>query len=139
MSLIGRAGPEWQFAVEWTKVREFAIATRAPCTEGENMPVPLTFPIYATNAFGMLAELLYLDHRRLLHGEQEYEYRRPLRIGDRLLCRTQIVEDYRKEGKRGGAMRFIVLQTEMRDQESGEVVVIGRTTAIETGANRGRE
>jgi hypothetical protein len=55
-----------------------------------------------------------------------------LRAGDRLRCRARVVEDYVKEGKRGGRMRFVVCETEMRDPATGVVVVRERATAIET-------
>lgn len=67
------------------------------------MPVPPTFPIIFTTPFleVLLVDLLKLDRSRVLHGEQEYVYRRPLRIGDRIVARSRIAEDYEKVGKRG--------------------------------------
>ena len=132
MSLVGRTGSKWRFPVEWTKVREFARAVHDDHAEAEEIPVPPTFPTYGTQAFETLDYLAELDLRRVLHGEQECEYRRPLRVGDRLVCQTRIVEDYMKEGRRGGKMRFIVAECEMRDERSGELVVRARTTVIET-------
>jgi acyl-coenzyme A thioesterase PaaI-like protein len=69
--------------------------------------------------------------RRVLHGEQEFEYLRPLRAGDVLTATSRIVDEYEKEGKRGGTMRFVVSETEFRDQ-SGEVVAYSRGTSIVT-------
>ena len=73
-----------------------------------------------------------MDLRRVLHGEQEYEYVRPLRAGDVLTSQTQLKEEYEKEGKRGGTMRFVVSETVFRDQ-AGEIVAYSRSTTIETG------
>ena len=82
---------------------EFARAIGEDHAEGEDMPVPPTFPIIFTTPFleVLLVDLLKLDRSRVLHGEQEYVYRRPLRIGDRIVARSRIAEDYEKVGKRG--------------------------------------
>lgn len=124
---------EWEFAVEAGKLREFA---RAVHDDHRDASAPPTFPVYVTAAYveRLVVEILKLDRRRTVHGEQEYEYLRPLRAGDRLRCRARVVEDYVKEGKRGGRMRFVVCETEMRDAATGELVVRERATAIETAA-----
>ncbi len=132
--LIGRTGPPWRFPVEWSKVWEFARAVHDDQREGPNLPVPPTFPAYGLSAFETLfaSAEAGLDMRRVLHAEEEYDYLRPLRIGDVLICQTRIVEDYRREGRRGGTLRFLVTETEMRDERSGELVVRSRTTMAET-------
>lgn len=71
---------------------------------------------------------LNLDHRRMLHGEQEFIYHRQIRLGDRLFCKTKIADIYEREGK-SGPMQFLVLDTEMRD-EMGELVVVSRMKII---------
>ena len=135
MSLIGRSAPEFRFEIERSKVREFARAVYDEHAGEEFPPVPPTFPIYGVAAFepDFLFRVLGLDRKRLLNGGQEYEYARPLRIGDRLICRPRVVEDYHKTGRRGGRMRFVVIEIEMRDEASGETVVVSRSTVIETG------
>jgi hypothetical protein len=126
----------WEFAVEAGKVREFARAVHDDGAGGEALVAPPTFPIVLSADFveRLIVDELKLDRRRVVHGEQEYEYLRPLRAGDRLACRARVVEDFVKEGKRGGRMRFIVCETEMRDAATGELVVRERSTAIETAA-----
>jgi acyl dehydratase len=100
----------------------------------EPLLAPPTFPIVPSADFveRLIADELKLDRRRVVHGEQEYEYLRPLKPGDRLVCRARVVDDFVKEGKRGGRMRFIVCETEMRDAVTGDVLVRERSTAIET-------
>jgi acyl dehydratase len=71
------------------------------------------------------------DMRRVLHGEQEFEYVRPLRAGDVLTATSRVVDSYEKEGKRGGTMQFVVTETEFKDQ-SGETVAYSRGTSIVT-------
>jgi len=133
-ALIGRTGPPWRFPVEWSKVWEFARAVHDPHREGPDLPVPPTFPAYGLSAFETLfaSTEAGLDLRRVLHSEEEYEYQRPLRIGDVLICQTRIVDDYRREGRRGGTLRFLVTETEMREERTGELVVRSRTTMVET-------
>ena len=71
--------------------------------------------------------------RRVLHGEQEYEYVRPLRAGDVLTTESHVKEQYEKEGKRGGKMQFVVTETVFKDAKTGEIVAYGRSTTIQTG------
>jgi acyl dehydratase len=71
------------------------------------------------------------DMRRVLHGEQEFEYVRPLRAGDVLTAESSLKDRYEKEGKRGGTMTFTVTETVFKDQ-SGEVVAYSRGTSIVT-------
>jgi len=121
---------EWSVAVEPWKVADFA---RAVGDDHPTVPPP-TFPVVLTAAFieRLVRELLPVDRSRTVHGEQEYEYRRPLRVGDRLRCRARIVSDTTKQGRRGGAMRLIVTEIEMADEASGEIVGWERSTSVET-------
>jgi acyl-coenzyme A thioesterase PaaI-like protein len=72
-----------------------------------------------------------MDMRRVLHGEQEFEYVRPLRAGDVLTAETRVKDQYEKEGKRGGTMKFVVTETVFRDPQ-GEAVAYSRGTSILT-------
>ena len=129
-------GTEW--VVERGKIWEFA---RACLNSGDayNAPdaiAPPTFPrtlaFWASARGGERAGRGGMDLRRVLHGEQEYEYVRPVRAGDVLTATSRVKDSYEKEGRRGGTMRFVITETEFRDQ-SGEVVAYSRSTTIETG------
>lgn len=130
--MVGRGGPEYEFVVEAGKVREFATAVRSP-RAGEQ--VPTTFPAYAASALETfdVVEAAGLDIRRVLHGEQAYDYARPLRVGNRLRCSSTVTSDEVKQGRRGGSMRVLTLATEMVDATTGELVVTCRARVIETG------
>ncbi|HEX8969514.1 MAG TPA: MaoC family dehydratase N-terminal domain-containing protein [Chloroflexota bacterium] len=134
-SAVGLQGAPWRFPVEWTKVWEFARSV-AEDHVGDQMPVPPTFPAYGLCAFETMygSAAARLDMHRVLHAEEHYRYLRPLRIGDRLRCQTRVVEDYRKQGRRGGTMRFIVTETEMRDEQTDALVVVTRTTMVQLHA-----
>lgn len=139
----GKAGPgrvmteiiaEWEHPVEWGKVRELARAVQDRHSEAADLVPPPTFPVVLNADFieRMIVDRLKLDRTRTVHGEQEYEYRRPLRIGERVRCRARIASDTTKEGKRGGRMRLVVSEIEMTNALTGEVIGYERSTAIET-------
>ena len=72
-------------------------------------------------------EDLGLDFSRLVHGDQEYEWLRPIRVGDVLVVESTI-ESIRFKG----GHEFLTLRTEMHD-EAGDMVVIARTGLIVRG------
>jgi len=76
-------------------------------------------------------ELAELDPRYSLHGAQEFVFERPVCAGDVLRSEPGEVKSYTKEGRRGGTMKFVEVETLYRDQQ-GEIVVRSRTTAIQT-------
>ena len=134
------------FEVEGGKVEEFARAVKddnpahrsqeAAAEQGfDRVPAPLTyarvssFPRYrAVDGRG-----IDLGFRReySIHGEQAYEFERPLQVGDVLTGTTTLTDVYQRDGSRGGTMTFAVLETEYRD-ENDELVLVDRATAIET-------
>ncbi|MDI6753489.1 MAG: MaoC family dehydratase N-terminal domain-containing protein [Thermodesulfobacteriota bacterium] len=142
--LIGKEFPFFDMPVEWGKIREFAMAigddnpiysdpAYAAKTEFGDILAPPTFT--ATKAFWRkgesLSELAGLDPYFRLHGEEEYEYFRPILAGDVLTCKSKIAEAYERVGKRGGKMTFIVLEFAFYNQKV-EKVLISRTTTIHT-------
>jgi peroxisomal enoyl-CoA hydratase 2 len=70
--------------------------------------------------------------RRILHGEQEFEFYKPILVGDVLTGTARIANVFEKEGGRGGKMSFLVMEIEYKNQK-GEKVAISRSTLIETG------
>lgn len=87
--------------------------------------VPPTYLI----ALGNGGELpIQLDYRRMLHGEQEFLYHRPVRFGEQLECTMSVADLYEREGK-SGPMQFLVLDTEMKD-EQGALAAVSRNTII---------
>src|SRR5256885_11475412 len=80
---------EWIHPIEWGKVREFARAVHDDHPESE--AAPPTFPVVLNADFieTLVSDILKLDRQRTVHGEQEYEYRRPLRVGETVRCRSE--------------------------------------------------
>ncbi len=75
---------------------------------------------------------LPFDLKRVLHGEQEFEFLAPIHVGDVLTVVSTIVDMYEKPGKRGGTMTFAVTETEYRKQD-GSAGRPRRAVGIETG------
>jgi N-terminal half of MaoC dehydratase len=125
--------PAWEFAVEQGKVREFGAAVHDEFAGASPPSPPPTFPICATAEYvtRLIVEQLKLDRRYVVHGEHEYEYFRPLRVGDRLTCRARITQDFVKSRPLGGHLRFIITETEMHDAATGELAVRERATSIQ--------
>jgi acyl dehydratase len=68
---------------------------------------------------------------RLLHGEQRFEYHRPMHPGMKLRVTTKPGKTWTKEGKRGGSLRFTETVSEYRD-EKGELVVTATSVGVLT-------
>jgi len=136
-SLIGVWGPEGTMRIELGKIREFAKAVKDPnpiYTDAGSAIAPPTFLMTIAHWIGDLGQTrsaVKLDYRRLLHGEQEFEYVKPIRPGDVLTFRSRTKDVFEKDGKRGGKMLFVIGETEYKNQR-GEVVAYTRNTAIET-------
>jgi acyl dehydratase len=65
----------------------------------------------------------------ILHGEQEFEYHRPIVVGDVLVGEGEVVDVYEKESK-GKTMTFLVTETRYRDDRTGEPVLTTRFNLI---------
>ena len=106
-----------------------AAARRGPF--GEIVASP-TYPIaFMTQAMagGMDTFLeLGLNFMTLIHGEQEFEYVRPIRAGETLTLTGRIADVYEKTGS-SGTLDFVVLETEACDT-GGQPVFFSRNTLI---------
>jgi len=123
--LIGRESEVVVFEVERGAIRKFADAVQdqtPACVRGD--VAPPTFP----TTFRMTIPGVTFDLARVLHGAQEYRYKRPLRAGDRVRCRVRVADVYRRQG-RLGEMTFLILAMDGTD-EAGSPLFTGTTTAI---------
>jgi acyl dehydratase len=75
----------------------------------------------------VLDQELGLDYTRVVHGEQAYEWRRPVVVGDVLSAMPRIADIYAK-----GPNEFLVIEAEITDA-NGDVVVVGRSTLLSRG------
>ena len=121
-SAAGKTYPATTFTVDPQRVAAFRKIFEGP--EG----VPVTF--VTTAEFAVMPQIvadpeLALDFSRVLHGNQEYEFRRPLQEGETLevRCRLGSIRVL-------GGNAFLVLVTELVEP-GGDVVCTARSTLVE--------
>lgn len=140
---LGKTGKPITIHIEYGKVREFAKSIKDPNPiyydpeyakkeVGEVMAPPTFLITLAHWDDGEGRPRVQMDLRRVLHGEQEFEYLKPIYAGDVLTAVTQVSDVYEKAGSRGGTMTFVIMETEYKNQR-GDLVARTRSTTIETG------
>lgn len=158
-SVIGRSTGSVRVVIERAPVSVFASAlldddpvyqdASAAAEAGfERQPVPPTFPfvmaywgahpeMQASTATdvdgdGVMADVfspLLRDGGLLLHGEQEFEYVAPVRVGDVLSGTGRVLDVYEKETS-SSRMTFVVTETEWTNDETGETAVVARSNTL---------
>lgn len=78
---------------------------------------PIAFMIQAMAGGADAFQELGLNFATLVHGEQEFEYVRPIRAGETLTLTGRIADVYEKRSSGGGILDFVVLETEATDAE----------------------
>ena len=129
---IGHVFEPFEVAVEAGRLRFFAKATgqqdlvysqldAAKAAGFPNLPVPPTF-FKCLESEGprpaQMRELLAIDFRYVLHGEQHFTYHRMAFAGDVLRFQQRVADIY---AKKGGALEFVVSETTAHNQR-GELV-----------------
>ncbi|MEQ1955588.1 FAS1-like dehydratase domain-containing protein [Mesorhizobium yinganensis] len=135
MIRVGDVLEEWEFQVEAGKLREFARAVQDEHANGSPIAPP-TFPVVISADFveRLVTTILDLDRSRTVHGEQTYEYFRPIVAGEMLRCRAKLIGDETKTGKRGGAMRIVMTEVEFVSMADGMLVCRETMASIEKSA-----
>jgi acyl dehydratase len=147
-SMKGRDLGQVSFPIERGKLREFARSLHdddpvwhdpeaATAAGFDGVPTPPTITVLSAHWSdgGLIGHALTLglDVRRLLHGESSWTYGAPVRAGDELTASTHVADVATREGKRGGTMTLVTVETAFVNQR-GERVALLRDTMIETGA-----
>lgn len=141
---IGHTMPTYSAAVEKGRLRFFAKAigqtdpiytdeAAAKAAGHPALPVPPTFLFCLEMESpdpAALRNLLGLDYRRLLHGEQGFTYHRMAYAGDVLTFEQRIEDIY---DKKGGALEFVVRKTRVTNQR-GEHVADLRSVTVQRSA-----
>jgi acyl dehydratase len=144
-SLVGKEYAPLELAVEREHVTRFAEAIgedapvflNAEAARAAGYPEQLAPPTFVTtmqilaSAQAAADPELGLDYTRVVHGEQAYEWRRPVHVGDALKAVPRIVDIRAK-----GPLEFLVVQSEITDA-GGETVMIARTTLLSRGTAGG--
>jgi len=156
-SVIGKPTGAYKVTVERGPVANFATAVldendvyQSPDTAKaagfDAIPAPPTFsfamqfwgkfdedqppdPTGGANPMHKVMGELFGQGGLVLHGEQEFEYHRPLVVGDVLVGEGRITDMYEKESK-GKTMTFLVTETVWRDEKSNDPVVTERFNLI---------
>src|SRR5436305_897575 len=126
-SLKGKEYGEISFTVD----RDAEAARAAGFPEQVAPPTFLTTMQIQTSGQVVLDPELGLDYSRVVHGEQEFELRRAIVVGDVLTATPRIADIYAKKSN-----EFLVTESEIRDA-SGDVVVVMRSTIISRGTGGG--
>ena len=133
--MIGRVLSTGSATVAADHVAAFAdaLGDSDPRYRGADAVAPPTYPIaFMVQAMSGGLETfqeLGLDFMTLVHGEQEFAYRRPIRVGETLELTGRIADVYEKRSSGGGVLDFVVLETEAKDR-AGDVVFISRNVLI---------
>lgn len=129
---IGHTLPPFEVDVEKGRLRFFAKATgqtdpvysdeaAAQAAGHSSLPVPPTFffclEMESPNP-AAIRELLGMDYRRILHGEQGFTYHTMAYAGDRLRFEQCIDDIY---DKKNGALEFVVRKTRVSNQRGALV------------------
>ena len=140
-SLKGKEYQEVTLSVDGDQVNQFADAV------GEDAPVfrstdaakgggyldqvaPPTFVTkiqILSSAQVVLDQELGLNYMLVVHGQQEFEWERPVVVGDVLSAVPRIADIYAK-----GPHEYLVIEAEIKDS-TGERVAVSRTTLLSRG------
>ena len=107
------------------------VAARAAGHPG--LPVPPTFLFCLEMESpdpAAIRNLLGLDYKRLLHGEQGFSYHRMAYAGDRLRFEQRIEDIY---DKKGGALEFVLRRTRVTNQRGEHVADLRSVTVMRNG------
>jgi acyl dehydratase len=137
-SLIGRESEPVVHEVERGAIRRFAEAIGDPnpiyveeeaARQGGHPTVvaPPTFPFVLT-VNERFRNSLDLGTRSLLHGEQQFDYARPIVAGDRITVRSRVADVQERTGA-SGPMDILVFEDEGRDAQ-GAFVFRARATLV---------
>jgi acyl dehydratase len=126
-SLVGRESEPVQHDVERSAIRRFAEALGDPnplyqdeaaarAAGFAGLVAPPTFPLALTSN-ERFRHSLDLGTRSILHGEQAFEYARPIVAGDRITVRSRVADVQERAGA-SGPMDVIVIEDEGRDDKN---------------------
>jgi acyl dehydratase len=143
--LKGKEYGEVEFVVDRNRVIQFADAVgeqdpiyRDPeAAKGAGFEEQLAPPTFVTVTQIMTSGQVVVDpelglnYSLVVHGEQEYEWHRPVKVGDKLRAVPRIADIYAR-----GPNEFLLIEAEIKD-ESGETVVVARSTLLSRGTASG--
>ena len=144
-SLVGRQIGEISFPVDRSKQAELARAfgdddpvwhdPQAAADAGfAHVPTLPTLTVlvdhWRPGGVAGVVEAIGADLSRILHGEVQWHFLAPVRVGDSLTARQIVADVVRRTGKRGGTMTLVTIDTEFTNQR-GDLAVRRTDTLIE--------
>ena len=140
-SLKGKEYQQVSFTVDRDRVLQFADAIGednpvfrdAEAARALGYPGQIAPPTFATvmqimtSGQAVLDPELGLNYALVVHGEQEYEWQRPLLVGETLRATPRIADIYSR-----GPNEFLVIEAEIED-EAGNAVGLSRSTLLSRG------
>lgn len=118
----------YSYQVEKGKIREFAMAIgemNEKYLNGDAVPPTFGTVIDFWGGGASSSDLLNLNMKKVLHGEQEYEYTGEIRPGDVITVEGILEKAYTK-----ASMNFFIIKKEFYNQHADRVL-ISRSTVIE--------
>lgn len=125
---VGLKLETYKFRIEKGKIKELALAIgdlKEEYLNGESVPPTFATVIDFWGGGVSSSELLNLNMKKVLHGEQEYEYFKELKPDEEITVNGIIEKAYTK-----ASMNFFVIRKDYLN-EKGETVLISRSTIIE--------
>lgn len=126
-NIIGKTYASFKVAVEKGRIRRFAKAigetdpiyfdeAAAKAAGYRSILAPPTFAFTITfdaRQAHLVLDDLGIDKTKTMHGEQSFTYHQPICADDVITGRQRVVDMY---GKKGGALRFIVTETQLENR-----------------------
>jgi acyl dehydratase len=139
---IGWEGPTFSVDVEKGRLKFFAKATgntnpvytdeeAAKAAGYPALPAPPTFMFVLDfeqpgNPFAVL-DVLGVNIGKILHGEQDFQYKKMIFAGDTITISSKITDIY---DKKGGALEFLVQKYEAKNQQGELVATMTRSIVV---------
>lgn len=145
-NLIGRSSGPYEVDVEKGQLIFFAKATKeenpiyfdeaaAKAAGHRAIPAPPTFTFSLAFHSPLTFDVLGLDMRRVLHGEQTFTQHATIYAGDRMTLETRVLDVF---DKKGGTLEFLIQRTSATNQDGQLCTTMDVTTVVRNvqGARR---
>ena len=144
-SKIGQSFAPFTYDVQRNKIHELTVAigdenpiyhSRAAAQEAGFPDVPLSptsptlFSHWATRKTGPGLADLGIDVRRILHGEEEFEYIAPIAPGDVLTGTTTLVDGKTRQGSDNHTLDILTTETRYVNQDHQHVLTTRATIIV---------
>ena len=121
-----RFGPPRTELIEAGRVRDYLLAMDEPCDRTDDDPVPALFLLTLARTRRPQPSL-----GTSVNAGDEYEFRLPVHVGDRISVARQVTEVAEKQGKRGPM--YLIRSESTYTNQSGELVAVGRQSIMSWG------